>query len=329
MKNFSHVKARALSLVCLAVVSASLLIVSGCRRAPADHFQGYLEGEFIYVGAPLAGQLDHLAVTKGARVESGAALFTLEHAAELAAQEQAASQLATAQARLADLRKGSRPSELAALEARLAQARAAAELSQIELTRQSELLKGNASTPSEHDRARLTHERNLAAVAELDAQLITAKLGSRADIIAAAETEVAAVSSAKTRADWSVAQKKRSAPCAALVFDTLYREGEFVAAGQPVVSLLPPENLKVRFFVSEEKFANLRAGQTVRVAVSGRDQPLDAKISYLSPKPEYTPPVLYNRENRAKLVFLIEATFDAAVARDLHPGQPVDVSLGH
>lgn len=327
MKNFFPVNVPALRLVVISVLVATTLTMCGCRRAPADHFQGYLEGEFIYVAAPLAGRLERLAVSKGARVETGSPLFTLEHAAELAAQAQAASQLASAQARLADLRQGARPSELAALTARLAQARAAAELSQIELTRQSELLKGNVSTQSEHDRARLSHERNLAALAELDAQLVTAKLGGRADVIVAAEAEVAAASSAKARADWSVAQKSQSAPRGALVFDTLYREGEFIAAGQPAISLLPPENLKVRFFVSEEKLASLRAGQLVRVSLGGRTEPLDAKISYLSPKPEYTPPVLYNRENRAKLVFLIEATFDAAIARDLHPGQPVDVSL--
>jgi HlyD family secretion protein len=309
------------------ISTAALLALAGCRRAPADHLQGYLEGEFLYVAAPLAGRLDQLAVTKGARVDTGAPLFTLEHAAELALRQQAASQLAAAEARLADLRKGSRPSELAALDARLAQARAAAELSQIELTRQSELLQGKVSTPSEHDRARLTHERNLAVVAELDAQLATARLGSRADTIAAAESEVAAAQAAQTRADWSVAEKTQHAPRSALVFDTLYRPGEFIPAGQPVVSLLPPENLKVRFFVPEEKLSTLRPGQPVRVTLSGRDRPLDATLSYLSPKPEYTPPVLYNRDNRTRLVFLAEAVFDPATARDLHPGQPVEVTL--
>jgi HlyD family secretion protein len=93
-----------------------------------------------------------------------------------------------------------------------------------------------------------------------------------------------------------------------------------------VVALLPPENLKVRFFAPEAEFAALKAGDTVRVAINGRP-PLDARVSYLSPQPEYTPPILYNRENRAKLVFMIEAVFvDSAAARDLHPGQPVDVT---
>lgn len=324
MKPF--LSARALT-VSLSLLASLLVPTTGCRRASADHFQGYLEGDFIHVGAPLAGRLETLSVAKGSRVERDTPLFTLEHTAESAAQQQAAEQLASARARLADLRKGSRPSELASLEARLAQARAAAELSRIELTRQSELLKDQVTTVSEHDRARLTHESNRSVVAELEAQLATAKLGARVDAIAAAEAEVAAAGAAKERADWSVAQKNQAAPRAALVFDTLYREGEFVAAGQPVVSLLPPENLKVRFFASEEKFAALRAGQTVRVTISGHAAPFDARISYLSPRPEYTPPVLYNRDNRAKLVFLVEALFSADAARDLHPGQPVEVAL--
>jgi HlyD family secretion protein len=111
------------------------------------------------------------------------------------------------------------------------------------------------------------------------------------------------------------------------VADTLYREGEFVTIGSPVVALLPPENLKVRFFVPEPDFAGLKAGDRVRVALTGRAAPIEGKVNYLSPRPEYTPPVLYNRDNRAKLVFMVEAAMDAAVARELHPGQPVDVTL--
>ena len=73
-------------------------------------------------------------------------------------------------------------------------------------------------------------------------------------------------------------------------------------------------------------FAALRAGDAVTVSITGRS-PLAGRVSYLSPKPEFTPPVLYNRENRAKLVFLVEATFaDPTAARDLHPGQPADVA---
>ncbi len=321
MKNFSPAKPAAL--LVLAVFAA---VFTGCSRPASTGYQGYLEGDFIYVAAPLAGQLEKLAVTKGTRIAAGAPLFTLEHANELAAQRQASDQLRAAEARFADARKGQRPSELATLTARLDQARAAAELSALDLTRQKNLYDTRVLAASDYDRARLTHEKNLRAIDELTTQLTTAGLGGRTDALAAAAADVSAATAAKEKTDWAVAQKSQAAPRAALVYDTLYRVGEFVAAGNPVVSLLPAENIKVRFFVPEAEFATLKAGAAVRITLTGRPTPLEARISYLSPSPEYTPPILYNRENRSKLVFMIEAVFtDSAAARDLHPGQPVDV----
>lgn len=310
----------------VAALLALAFIGAGCSRHEAAGWQGYLEGEFVYVAAPLAGRLDQLAVQRGARIALGTRLFALEAASELAAQREAADRLRSAQARLADLKKGSRPSELAALEARVDQARAAADLSQRELNRIADLFKAGVIAASEFDRARLSHERNARGIEEPAAQLATAQLGGRTDAIAAAEAEVAAATAFRERADWAVAQKIQSAPQAALVHDTLFREGEFVPAGAPVVALLPPENLKVRFFVPEAAFAALKAGDHVRVTITGHATPLEARVSYLSTRPEFTPPVLYNRDNRAKLVFMVEAAIDPAVARDLHPGQPVDVS---
>lgn len=319
MKNYSRAKLFS----GLAVLAA--LLIAGCSRPAPVGWQGYLEGDYVYVAAPLAGRLEKLSAVKGARIEADAPLFTLEHTAESASQRQAADQLRAAEARLADLGKGSRPSEITALSARLEQARAAAELASLERTRQEALFKNQVVSASDFDRARLTEEQSNQLMQELAAQLATAQLGARTDAIAVAQADVSAAEAAKARADWSVDQKTQAAPRAALVYDTLYREGEFVAAGQPVVALLPPENLKVRFFVPEADFAALKPGDTVHVSLSGRPA-LAARVSYLSPQPEYTPPILYNRENRSKLVFMIEATFDSAAARDLHPGQPVDVS---
>jgi len=299
---------------------------AGCSQPQPARYQGYLEGEFVYVGSPLAGRLETLAVKKGDRVAAGAPLFTLERSAELAAQRQAADQLRAAQSRLDDLRKGSRPSELAALQARLVQARVTADQAQRDLDRAESLFRTTVISQSDFDHAQLAHQQAAQTVDDLAAQLETAQLGGRSDAIAAAAADVSAATAAKERADWNVDQKTQPAPRAALVYDTLYREGEFVGAGLPVVALLPPENLKVRFFVPEADYAALKAGDTVRVAITSRTEPLAAHVSYLSPQPEYTPPILYNRENRAKLVFMIEALFDPAAARDLHPGQPVDVT---
>jgi HlyD family secretion protein len=308
---------------CLVIAALAL---GGCQRPAPSGYQGYLEGEFVYVAAPLAGRLETLAVVKGTRIETGVPLFTLERANEVAAQRQAADGLRAAEARLADLRKGSRPTELAVLAARVEQARATAELSRLDFARQENLFKTQVIAASEFDSARLVQERNLRALEELNAQLETARLGGRPDAIAAAESEVNAAAAAKEKADWSVAQKTQAAPRAGFVFDTLYREGEFVPAGTPVVALLPPENLKVRFFIPAADLASVKAGAAVRVAFDGGG-PVTARVSYLSPQPEYTPPVLYNRENRSKLVFMIEAVLEPAAARELHPGQPVDVTL--
>jgi HlyD family secretion protein len=300
--------------------------LTGCQRPAASGYQGYLEGEFVYIAAPLAGQLESLAVAKGTRVETGAALFTLERGSELAVQRQAAETLRAAEARLADLRKGSRPSELAALEARLQQAKATAELSRLDFARQENLFKTQAIAASDFDRARLARERDQRLLDELSSQIETARLGGRTDAIAAAQADVSAATAAKEKADWSVAQKTQAAPRAGFVFDTLYRAGEFVPAASPVVALLPPENLKARFFVPAPDFAGIQSGAAVRVVID-QGEAVTGRVSYLSPQPEYTPPVLYNRENRAKLVFMIEATLDPAAATRLHPGQPVEVTL--
>jgi HlyD family secretion protein len=129
------------------------------------------------------------------------------------------------------------------------------------------------------------------------------------------------------KAEYDLTQKRQNAPLGGLIYDTLYRVGEWVAPGRPVVALLPPDHVKVRAFVPETDIARYHPGDAVRVVVDGLDQPLAGKISYISPRAEYTPPVIYSRETRDKLVFMIEILFDPSVGAKLHPGQPVDVQL--
>ena len=131
------------------------------------------------------------------------------------------------------------------------------------------------------------------------------------------------------QARWSVDQKRQAAPVAAVVTDTFYEPGEYVAAGSPVVELLPPGNVKVRFYVPEPLVGSLALGQAVSVSWDGADAPVDARIDWISPEAEYTPPVIYSSQSRAKLVFLVEARpLDRGDASRLHPGRPVDVLAG-
>jgi HlyD family secretion protein len=111
------------------------------------------------------------------------------------------------------------------------------------------------------------------------------------------------------------------------VIDTLYSSGEWVAAGMPVISLLPPENIKVKFFVSEKQLGAIKLGQTISVTCDGCTTPVAAAISFIAPQAEYTSPLIYSKENRTTLVFLVEARAKAEDAVKLHPGQPVEVKL--
>jgi HlyD family secretion protein len=305
----------------------ALLLLVGCRREGTDRVQGYVEGEFVHVASPLGGQLEKLSVRRGDQVSLGDPLFALESAFEKASRDEAARRLAQALANLEDVKKGRRPEEIAALEAQIEQAKAALALAEKEKLRQQELLTRGVVARQEVDRTVSTWEQDWQRVAQLEADLQTARLGARADQIDSAASEVRAREAALARADWDVAQKQQPAPRAGLVFDTLYREGEWVPAARPVVILLPPENIKVRAFVSEELVSQVRLGAAVHVWVDGRPDPSAGKVSFVSPQAEYTPPVIYSRETRGKLVFMIEALFEPTVAAQLHPGQPVELEL--
>ncbi len=318
----------AMTVVAFALAAALLFVATGCDRRESGVLQGYVEGEFVYVASPLPGTLEMLSVERGAWVEEDDALFTLESVPEEAMRDEAARRLAQARANLEDVKKGKRPSEIQAVEAQLRRAKAALDLAEKEFVRQERLLAARANSVQDVDRARSTLEQDRQRVAQLEADLKTAQLGSRVDQVAAAEANVQALEAALARAEWDLSRKRLAAPQAGLVFDTLYRRGEWVAAGRPVVALLPPRAIKVRAFVPETRIGAVRPGDRVTVRVDGVAEPFTGRVSFISPRAEYTPPVIYSRESRGKLVFMIEATFDPEVAARLHPGQPVDVELG-
>ncbi len=308
-------------------VLACLVLFFGCSPRDRDLLQGYVEGEFVYVASPLAGALLSLNVRRGMQVTAGTPLFDLDNIPERAARDEAERKLAEARANLDDVRKGKRPSEIESLEAQLKQTRVALALSEKELARQENLMRTPGATAElEYLRSRSLRDQNRQRVAQLEADLKTARLGSRSDQITAAENNVRALEAALQKAQWDLSQKRQAAPQDGLVFDTLYREGEWVPAGRPVVVLLPPENIKIRAFVPQPRIGSLQLGQHLRVMVDGRE-PAIGTVSFISPRAEYTPPVIYSREARSKLVFMVEAVFDPGTSMTLHPGQPVDVQL--
>jgi HlyD family secretion protein len=313
-----------LRLAALALVGS---LFGGCSGNSSNEFQGYIEGEYVYVAAPLGGALTNLAVARGNEVKTGQSLFALERGSEASAVQQAEKNLAQVRFQLDDLTKGKRPTEIASLEAQLQRARANLKLADDELARREQLGDVRVISKEELDQARAQRDAARGQVDQLAADLETARLGGRTDVIQSAQAAVESQQAALDKARWSFDQKQQFAPTNAFVQDTLYRQGEWVAAGNPVVVLLPPENLRVRFFVPQAALPKIKPGETVNVSFDGGKHPYSATINYISTQNEFTPPVIYNRENRAKLVFMIEAKFAPADAPDLRPGQPVDVKI--
>jgi len=308
----------------LAVLFCALAL-AGCNPAPPAGYPGYVEGEFVRVAAPLSGTLLELGVQRGTEVAKETPLFTLESAQERAAREEAQARVRQTQATLANLEKARRPPEIAAARAQLAQAQASLRQSEADLVRTQKLVADKFLPPQQRDQALAARDRDRGRVAELTQQLQVANLPARSDEIAAANAEVKAASDALAQAQWRVEQKSQTAPVAGLVADTLYRAGEWVAAGAPVVSLLPPANVKLRFYVPETLVGSLRIGDAVTVRCDGCGADIPAKIRFIATQAEFTPPVIYSRENRANLVFLVEAWPDSPNPA-LHPGLPVEVS---
>ncbi|MFZ9964783.1 MAG: HlyD family secretion protein [Terrimicrobiaceae bacterium] len=303
------------------------LVGASCDKSDPSLVQGYIEGEFVHVASPFGGRLENLAVERGQEIEKGALLFALEETPELAARDEALRRVEQARAELEDAKVGQRPSEIQTLEAQLGEMRAALVLADIELERQQKLLATNVASKRDFDIARAQHDENTQRVAQLEATLVTAKLGSREDQIRAAEQNLLAQEAALKGADWNLSQKKQFSQQSALVSDTLYRPGDWVEAAKPVVVLLPPGNVKVRVFVSQELVGRVQVGSAAEVLVDGVEKPFAAKVTFISPRAEFTPPVIFSQSMREKFAFLVELSVDPETARKLHPGQPVDVRL--
>jgi len=309
-------------------LAALALLLAACTRVDPDRFSGYAEADLVYVAPAIGGRVQTLGVERGARVKPGQVLFELERDPESFERAAAGARAEAATAQVRNLKKGKRVEELRAIEQQLAQARAALALSTSELKRDEALVAQGFLSPSRLDEARSARDRDAARVAELQANLAVARDAARPDEIAAAEAEQRAAENQLASSRWREDQTRGVAKVTATVQDVLYRAGEWVAQGVPVVALYPDGALKVRFFVPQASLARVRVGDAVAVSCDGCPAGLAARVAFVSEQAEYTPPVIYSNESRAKLVFMVEAKPDEKTAGLLKPGQPVDVRIG-
>lgn len=316
-----------------------LAFVPGLGHTPPPSWNGYVEVDYAYAAAPSAGTIEAIAVREGELVEAGDVLFTLEgnqqraaHDAAVARAQAAGAQVAAARATLANLRTGARPAELEVTRASLAQADANLALAQQTFDRAKDLYQQGNVPKSQLDQAQAGLDAANAAVTQLKAQLVVAQLPARDDQIAAAEASVAAAQSAAVaaradaaNAEAALADRSVVAPEAGRIERLFFKPGEVAGAGVPVLSMSGGEALKVKFYLGEAERQQFAMGQQVSVSCDGCPAGLTASISYFASDPQFTPPIIYSRDERSRLVFMTEATM-AATAGVL-PGQPVSIGL--
>ena len=314
-----------------------LAFIPGLGHAPEPSWNGYVEVDYVYAAAASAGRIERIGVREGDIVAAGDLLFVLEASQQQAQYEAAVAragaaeaQVTASEATLAYLKTGARSEELQVTQASLAQAEANLALAQQNFSRTQDLFEKGNVPRSQLDQSQASLDAANAAVTQLKAQLAVAQLPARDDQIAAAQASVAAARSAATAANADAASAKamldlRSvrAPEAGRIERLFFSTGEVANAGLPVVSISGAGALKVKFYVAEAERQDLVLGQHVRVSCDGCADGLTATIDHFAADPQFTPPIIYSRDERHRLVFLTEATLDEASG--VHPGQPVSI----
>ena len=316
----------------ITIAAVALLAAAGAgwwwtaRPTPPVEWQGYAEADFVKVGPTQQGLLTALFVVRGSKVAAGAPLFDQDDTADRAARDQAARQLKQAEEQLANLQAGGKPTEILQAEANLDDAYAARDKLQSDLKRNEELVKTGGVSKQLVEGQRADLRSALAKVQGLEAALaqMRAPMGREGEI-KAQQQMVESLRAAVAMAQWRIDQRHVVAPAAGVVADVLARPGETIPAGGAVVSLLPPENIFVRFFVPETRLAEVHGGDKVALLCDRCPDDLAATISFISPQAEFTPPVIYSEASRAKLVYMVEARPPREQATLINPGQPIAV----
>ncbi len=262
---------------------ALAFLLTGCSK-PSDAWLGYAEGDYVFIAAPLAGWVTTVKVQRGDWVKNGDLLFALDDPAQIAARDSALATIAQAQGQMG-------------------QARANLDLAQKQLTRQEGLLHASATSKQAYDMANSSYDSAAAQVSQIEA----AENQARATL---------------ANATYQLSQRQVVSRTTGRVQDVYFRQGEYAPAMTPVVSVLPPQNVYVRFFVPENQFSKIHLGEKVKISCDGCGD-IVATISFIAAQEEFTPPVIFSIGSREKLVFKVEARAPAGLK--LNPGQPVDV----
>ncbi len=297
------------------------LILPGFGAPTEPVYNGYVEADYVYVAPSGPGRIVSILATEGDKVTEGQLLLTLEDTAQIQALRAAEAGVAVAKANLDNLQTGSREAEIEVIRASLHKAYADQTLAQTTLDRSVALLERGLVPPAQVDTDRANLARAEAQIEQLQAQLRVAELPARDAQRLAAEGSLDMAKAQAAIAKSNLDDHTIEAPIAGVVDRIYFDAGEVAATGAPILSIFPPDRLKAIFFIPEPARAGTRIGDMLDVSCDGCDEGITARITYMASDPQYTPPIIYSREERARLVFRAEALLEHADG--LLPGQPV------
>lgn len=313
---------------CLLLLPLLTLLASCRERTPAaDLLPGYLEADLVQVASPEGGYLTELAVRRGQQVAADQLLFRLDATPLQLEHDRTAAVRDAMRLRAEDSALGEREENIRRLQALLDAEQARLALAKSEFERHQTLIRGGGVSQAALQEREAAYKQSQENLAALQAQLDLARKGQRPLQIEALKAENQALAAARDLAAWKSEQTARTSPAEAIVHDTLYEPGEYVAPGRPVVVLRRTADLRARFFVPPAQLAQLRLGQEIEILLPGNQPPLRAPVSRISDQAEFTPPVIYSREESERLVFLVEAQLEPGDAAKLHPGLPVSIRI--
>lgn len=313
----------------LAAALALPLLLAGCRKGDpggAVRLNGRVEAALVDLAPKVAGRVLEVKVREGDRVKAGDLLVTLDLGETALSVERDRDALGSAEARLSDLRSGSRSQEIAGAEADLADKRAAVDLARKEVARQEALMSKKVGIARDLDRARTELARAEAMRKASEERLALAREGFRRWQTEQARSDVKRATTVLRQSETIAREAEIRAPAAGVVLHRMAEPGLLLGTGQPALTLAFSDRLYVRTFVPETKLGRVRPGLAARVRVDafpGREFP--ARVTEVSPTAEFTPKAVETREERVNLVYAAKVDLDRGWDEPLVPGQPAEV----
>ena len=300
------------------------VVVPSLGEPETTVYNGYVEGDYLYIAAAASGRISTVLVREGDTVATGATLFRLDDSAQTANLRAAEAQVAVARANLANLQTGGRAEEIEVIRASLDQAVADQHLSETTLERTRRLFTSGTISQARVDADQSKLDSANARVAQLQAQLQVAELPARDAQKIAAEASIAAAEAQLEGARTALSDRVVDAPGSGTVDKVFFTAGEVAGAGAPVIAILPPDSLKALFFVPESDRTLVTIGAVFDVSCHGCPEGMEARVTRLASSPQFTPPIIYSRDESSRLVFQAEA--DLTGTGGVLPGQPVQLS---